>query len=200
MFPTMDLSQALAPGEGEAYWLIGTLVTIKVAGELTGNALSVTEHLVPVGGGLPPHLHHVEDEILYVLEGEIAGHCGSSRCGPGQAARSSWRGVAHAWRAEGDCPARLVIVRRRPGLSGSAWWPVRRPRCGRCRMARWKQRRWSSCWRSPRNMGWRCCLGRIDRRAWGKGRLSRQDAKDAMGDEKGRGVKCKVRGETIAKI
>jgi quercetin dioxygenase-like cupin family protein len=107
----MDLSQALAPGEGEAYWLIGTLVTIKVAGELTGNALSVTEHLVPVGGGLPPHLHHVEDEILYVLEGEIAGHCGEQplRTGTGGTVFLP-RGVAHAWRAEGDCPARLVIV------------------------------------------------------------------------------------------
>jgi len=111
MFPALDLSQALAPGEGGAFWLLGTLVTIKVAGELTGNALAVTEHLVPVGGGLPPHIHHVEDEILYVLEGEIAGQCGAQplRAGAGGTVFLP-RGVAHVWRAVGECPARLVIV------------------------------------------------------------------------------------------
>lgn len=111
MFPALDLSQALAPGEGEAFWLLGTLVTIKVAGELTGNALAVTEHLIPVGGGLPPHIHHVEDEILYVLEGEIAGQCGAQ---PLRAEAGGTlflpRGVAHVWRVIGECPARLVIV------------------------------------------------------------------------------------------
>jgi quercetin dioxygenase-like cupin family protein len=111
MFPAIDLSQAQAPGEGEAYWLIGTLVTIKVAGELTGNALSVTEHQVPVGGGLPPHIHHVEDEILYVLDGEIAGRCGAQPLRAGQGSTVFLpRGVPHAWRAEGGRPARLLIV------------------------------------------------------------------------------------------
>ncbi len=111
MYPAIDLSQALAPGEGEAIWLVGTLVTIKVAGELTGNALAVTEHLVPVGAGLPPHIHHVEDEILYILEGEIAGHCGAQplRVGAGGTLFLP-RGVAHTWHAAGAEPARLLMV------------------------------------------------------------------------------------------
>jgi quercetin dioxygenase-like cupin family protein len=111
MFPAIDLSQALAPGEGEAIWLVGTLVTIKVAGELTGNALAVTEHLVPAGVGLPPHVHHVEDEILYILEGEIAGHCGAQplRAGAGSSVFLP-RGVAHTWRAEGAGLARVLMV------------------------------------------------------------------------------------------
>jgi quercetin dioxygenase-like cupin family protein len=111
MFPAIELSQVLAPGEGEAYWLIGTLVTIKVSGDLTGNALVVSEHLVPVGVGLPPHIHHVEDEILYVLEGEIAGFCGEQpiRCGAGGALFLP-RGVPHAWRGEGGNAARLLMV------------------------------------------------------------------------------------------
>jgi quercetin dioxygenase-like cupin family protein len=111
MFPAIDASPALAAGEGEAFWLIGTLVTIKVSGELTGNALSVTEHLAPVGAGWPSHLHHVEDEIVYVLEGEIAGRCGAQswRAGPGGTVFLP-RGVPHAWRVEGLVPARLVLV------------------------------------------------------------------------------------------
>ena len=111
MFPAIDFSQALARGEGEAHWLIGTLVTIKVAGDLTGNALSVSEHLVPDGVGLPPHVHHVEDEILYVLEGEIAGFCGERpiRCGAGGALFLP-RGVPHGWRGAGEVAARLLMV------------------------------------------------------------------------------------------
>ena len=111
MFPTMDLSQALAPGEGEAYWLIGTLVTIKVAGELTGNALSVTEHLVPVGGGCRRTYTTSKTRFSTSSKGRSRGIVGGSRCGPGTGDTVFLpRGVAHAWRAEGDCPARLVIV------------------------------------------------------------------------------------------
>lgn len=111
MFPAIDLSHALPPGEGECHWLLGTLVTIKVSGDLTGNALSVSEHLVPVGVGLPPHIHHVEDEILYLLEGEIAGFCGEQpvRCVAGGALFLP-RGVPHGWRAAGQRTARVLMV------------------------------------------------------------------------------------------
>ena len=111
MHTVSEPAHALAPGEGAAFWLVGSLVTIKVPGELTGNALAMCEYLAPVGFGLPPHLHHVEDEIVYVLEGEIVGRCGEQpvRGEPGSVIFLP-RGVAHAWYVGGDTAARLLIV------------------------------------------------------------------------------------------
>ena len=111
MQTTREPAHTLTPGQGAAYWLLGSLVTIKVPGELTDNALSVSEHLAPVGFGLPPHIHHVEDEILCVLEGQIVGRCGEHPIGGGAGSLIFLpRGTAHAWWVVGTTPARLLIV------------------------------------------------------------------------------------------
>jgi quercetin dioxygenase-like cupin family protein len=62
---------AQQPGEGEALWFLGTLVTIKSSAESTGGVVGVTENLAPRGGGSPLHIHHREDEWFYVIEGEL---------------------------------------------------------------------------------------------------------------------------------
>ena len=62
---------ALGPGEGEALWFLGQLVTIKSSGESTAGRVAVTETLAPRGSGSPLHVHHNEDEWFYVLEGEL---------------------------------------------------------------------------------------------------------------------------------
>jgi quercetin dioxygenase-like cupin family protein len=62
---------ALAAGEGEARWFLGTLVTIKSSSESTAGRVSVTENLAPRGSGSPLHVHHNEDEWFYVTEGEL---------------------------------------------------------------------------------------------------------------------------------
>jgi quercetin dioxygenase-like cupin family protein len=104
-------AQILAPAGGEAIWFLGNLVTIKTAGEECGEALSVTEHLAPAGFGPPPHIHHNEDEAIYVLEGAISGFCGDRtfRGTPGSYVFLP-RGVPHGWQADADAPARMLVV------------------------------------------------------------------------------------------
>ena len=51
-------------------------MTIKVPGERVNGAYSVTEDITPPGGGAPPHIHHRDDEMFYVLEGEFEFRCG----------------------------------------------------------------------------------------------------------------------------
>jgi quercetin dioxygenase-like cupin family protein len=63
---------ALAEGEGEARWFLGSLVSIKATGEKTGGRLAIVEHLSPRGTGSPLHMHTREDEWFHVLEGELA--------------------------------------------------------------------------------------------------------------------------------
>ena len=59
------------PGEGEAYWFLGNLVTIKSTAESTGGRVAVIEHLSPQGSGSPLHVHSREDEWFFVLDGEL---------------------------------------------------------------------------------------------------------------------------------
>ncbi len=103
--------QVLAAGMGEAIWFLGTVVTVKTAGEETDEAYSIAEHLTPAGFSPPPHIHHNEDETFYVLEGDISFFSGDTtfRGGPGAYVRMP-RGVPHTFRVEGDAPARLVIM------------------------------------------------------------------------------------------
>lgn len=59
------------PGEGDALWFFGCLVTVKAATETTAGTLAVIEHLAPQGAGSPLHVHRREDEWFYVIEGEL---------------------------------------------------------------------------------------------------------------------------------
>jgi mannose-6-phosphate isomerase-like protein (cupin superfamily) len=62
---------ALAPGQGEALWFFGGLITIKSSAASTGGRVTVTENLMPHGTGSPLHVHRREDEWFYVLDGEL---------------------------------------------------------------------------------------------------------------------------------
>ncbi len=111
MQTTTDYPQALAPGQGEAIWFLGTVVTVKTAGEETDDVYSIAEHLAPAGFSPPPHIHHNEDETFYVLEGDVLFVSGDTtfRGGPGTYVRMP-RGVPHTFRVEGHAPARLLIM------------------------------------------------------------------------------------------
>jgi quercetin dioxygenase-like cupin family protein len=103
---------ALGPGEGEtlANPLAGS-VTIKARGSETGGSMAVMETTVPAGEGPPRHLHANEDELIYVLEGDVQFRLGSDLH---PAPRGSFvfipRGLHHTWRNVGDGPARLLIA------------------------------------------------------------------------------------------
>ena len=66
-----QLGYALHENEGEAFWLLGMLQTIKISREDTGGAYGLVEIVVPEGLGSPWHVHPEEDEWFYVLDGEI---------------------------------------------------------------------------------------------------------------------------------
>ena len=62
---------ALTHDEGEAFWMTGTLQTVKVSAADTGGRYGLIEVVVPAGLGSPWHVHPEEDEWFYVLEGEV---------------------------------------------------------------------------------------------------------------------------------
>ena len=52
-------------------WFLNTWVTIRVPGEDGQDRISILEHRAPYGDSPPLHIHHTEDEIFQVLEGQF---------------------------------------------------------------------------------------------------------------------------------
>jgi quercetin dioxygenase-like cupin family protein len=72
------LGYGLGSDEGEAFWLLGMLETIKISGADTGGAYGLLEIEVRPGEGSPWHVHPEEDEWFYVLEGQFTFHVGGA--------------------------------------------------------------------------------------------------------------------------
>ena len=61
----------LGPQRGRALWHLGALLEFKALGEETGGQFWALEGLADRNMAVPLHAHSREDEIWYVLEGEI---------------------------------------------------------------------------------------------------------------------------------
>jgi mannose-6-phosphate isomerase-like protein (cupin superfamily) len=104
------------PGEGDSLDAAGTLMC-KVPTEATGGAYSVLELVLPPGGGTPRHIHHREDELLALVEGEleVLDGAGARTALPGSVVRLP-RHAVHAFRNVGSGPCRLIITAIPGGL------------------------------------------------------------------------------------
>jgi quercetin dioxygenase-like cupin family protein len=104
------LGYALGSAEGEAFWLLGMLQTIRIGRDDTGGRYGMLEIVVPQGIGSPWHVHPEEDEWFYVLDGELTFYVGDARLsltagsfgfGP--------KGIPHTFMAEIPQGARALV-------------------------------------------------------------------------------------------
>jgi mannose-6-phosphate isomerase-like protein (cupin superfamily) len=96
--------------EGRALWVLGELVTYRVASEDSGGAFSLFEVVVQPQGGPPPHIQHREDEWTYVLEGEfeLLNKGRTISCGQGSLVYVP-KGNLHTYKNAGQEPGRLLV-------------------------------------------------------------------------------------------
>jgi mannose-6-phosphate isomerase-like protein (cupin superfamily) len=66
----------VSANEGKSFQVFTDTLTIKIPSERVNGAYSVSENVTPPGNGVPPHIHHRENEMFYVLEGEYEFRCG----------------------------------------------------------------------------------------------------------------------------
>ena len=101
--------------------------TVLVGGAATGGKLALLEVRVGRDALLPVHLHHWDDEIVYVLEGEVTFHLdGERRPGPAGTCLLLPRGSEHSYSIE-SAEARLLVV---VAPSGLEWFYGEQCRCG----------------------------------------------------------------------
>jgi quercetin dioxygenase-like cupin family protein len=108
---------AYARTEGQSFYFGGTLMTLKAANAETSGQFSLIEQVSPPGFATPLHMHHGEDEAIYIIEGAFTFFVGDQVI---KAAAGSFvylpRNMPHAFRVEGETPARLLQLTTPAGL------------------------------------------------------------------------------------
>ncbi len=94
-------------------WFFNALVSFRTSHGDGADGISVMESLAPRGESPPYHVHHTEDEVFHLLEGELVllvdGQ--TQRLGAGET-RLAPRGVAHTYRVTSEHARWLVITTR----------------------------------------------------------------------------------------
>lgn len=122
----------IRPGEGtRSLWILGEFVTHKVPSRQTGGAYSLFEVTTQPRGGLPPHVHHREDESFYVLGGEFEFLDGeeTQRVGVGSLLYVP-KGTLHAHKNVGESVGRMLITQTPGGLYEQFFEGVGKPTDG----------------------------------------------------------------------
>jgi mannose-6-phosphate isomerase-like protein (cupin superfamily) len=82
-------------------WFLNSLITVQVSTDDGTDEISVLEHLASRGDSPPLHVHHTEDEIFHILEGEVRFRVGDEelRAGAGKTLLGV-KGVPHTYVVE----------------------------------------------------------------------------------------------------
>ena len=93
------------------YEFHGSTVVIKASGEDTIGQLGVMEFSYPPQLWVHPHVHDGEDEMFYLLAGELAGFCGDSQW---TASAGSFvfvpRDQVHGFTVTSSEPAKALVI------------------------------------------------------------------------------------------
>ena len=90
---------------GNVLNVLGQTVTERITCEDSGGDYYVFDEITPPGMGVPPHKHSLDDEIVFVKEGEFEVYLDGkvTRAGPG-AVLNFARGTFHGFRCVGSRP------------------------------------------------------------------------------------------------
>jgi quercetin dioxygenase-like cupin family protein len=92
-------------------WFLDSLVRIRVGHTTGADGLSVIEFKARFGDSPPLHIHHTEDELFHIMEGELRFTIGGEevRAGPGEVVLAP-KGVPHTYRVESAEGGHWLIV------------------------------------------------------------------------------------------
>lgn len=113
---TGRMAAILAAHEGETLDVFGASMVVKTDPAALGFLLA--DHVVPPGYCVPPHIHVEEDEVFFILDGELTllDGAGERSIGPGGTVCFP-KGVLHGLRNDTTAPVRFLVMLR-PGLRG----------------------------------------------------------------------------------
>lgn len=97
------------PGDGQVLDILGA--PVRVQSSATGDQMFFADHPVPAGYEVPLHVHLDEEELFYILEGEITllSKHGEAIAGPGTFVHLP-QGVAHGFANRSGAAARMLVM------------------------------------------------------------------------------------------
>jgi quercetin dioxygenase-like cupin family protein len=103
---------------GDSIWYAGWLLTFLATGEDTGGEYALIDAHTRKGNAPPPHLHRLEDESFYILEGEMTATIGNQKIkgAPGTLIFAP-RNVVHSLDIHSE-QIRMLILLTPAGLEG----------------------------------------------------------------------------------
>ncbi len=112
---------ALGAGEGWKYDF-GAEFAVKASEIRSATGAAVMEYSALKGEDPPRHTHPSEDEMFYVLDGQVAFHCADDtfELGTGGFAFLPC-GIEHGYTVRSDTPARLLVVTAPPRAAAQGW-------------------------------------------------------------------------------
>lgn len=119
---------ALRAGEGWTYrfpplGVDGIDFCVKLGEAGQGRRVAVFELETRSGEEPPDHTHSTEDEIFYVLEGDLTFRCGDETLDVGDGGFVFLpRGIEHGYQIRSDRPARLLVVTAPAPEDGTHGW------------------------------------------------------------------------------
>lgn len=106
----MPAAFVLPPRGGRSVWTLGGRFTEKLAGDVVDGRLSIVEVSATRMAEPPRHIHHREDELWYVLDGQMTFHIGDDvHVAEAGAFAYAPRGVVHAFTIDVE-PTRVLII------------------------------------------------------------------------------------------
>ncbi len=109
---TAEQKPYLNTREDAAIRFLGLPTLMRSTGESNNESFGLMEHWeMPPGFASPYHMHHLEDEAFYVLEGEMAFVCDGKwmKGGPGTYIFGP-REIPHGFKVVGSSPARMLLL------------------------------------------------------------------------------------------
>jgi quercetin dioxygenase-like cupin family protein len=107
----MSTATANRPSAADELNFLGSRVRILVDAEQSDARFSLVDFVEVPAGQMPPlHVHHAEDEIFYIVDGEVTLYLPGREihARPGDCVLAP-RGIPHAYRV-GDRPARWLVM------------------------------------------------------------------------------------------
>jgi quercetin dioxygenase-like cupin family protein len=101
----------MGPNDGAAHWYVNNRAIVKASARQTGGTFGLVEMQLGPGHSPPLHIHHAEDESLWLLEGHLTVQCGDQTYAaePGSFIFTP-RGVPHTFKVEGTILPRLLVL------------------------------------------------------------------------------------------
>jgi quercetin dioxygenase-like cupin family protein len=107
-----DLQPVLNTRDDAPFRFLGLPTAMRATSQTTNGAFGLLEHwLIPPGFASPYHVHRLEDEAFYIIEGEVAFVCNGTWliAGPGAYVYGP-RNIPHGFKVQGTAPARMLLL------------------------------------------------------------------------------------------